>query len=93
MDFEIRRKSEKELELIFDEASTTFVDPLATYILEVDKRAFATYVLDHPIKGPLRLVVRAERGDPVDLVFKAIERLQKEIEEIREHIEKEANKT
>jgi len=92
MDFEILRKNEQELELIFDNTTTTFIDPIVSYILEVDKSAFATYVLDHPIKGPLRLIVRTEKGDPAEVISKAIDKLGEDIEEIGEGIAKEIGK-
>lgn len=87
MEFQVVRKGEHEFELIFDDTSTTFVDPLVTYILEVDKTAFATYVLDHPMKGPLRLIVKTEGEDPIEIITKAIDKLRRDIGEIKWKIE------
>jgi len=68
--------------------STTFVDPLVDRILQEDTTAAASYVVEHYIKGPLRMMVRSSKGDPEELVRKAVDQLTLDIDRVKLDLEK-----
>jgi len=84
----INRKGEDEVEIVFEDVSTTFVDPLVEYILQEDTMAAASYVVEHYLKGPLRMTVKSSKGDPEELIGKAVDKLNAEIDRVKLDLEK-----
>jgi DNA-directed RNA polymerase subunit L len=84
----IDKKGEDEVEIVFEDVSTTFVDPLVDYILQEDTTAAASYVVDHYLKGPLRMTVKGSKGDPEELIGKAVDQLTSDIDRVRLDLEK-----
>jgi DNA-directed RNA polymerase subunit L len=84
----IDKRGGGELDVIFEDLSTTFVDPLVDYILKEDSEASASYVVEHHLKGPLRLTVRSTKVDPEELIARAIDRLVGDIDKVKLDLEK-----
>jgi len=84
----INRKGEDEVEIVLEDVSTTFVDPLVEYILQEDTTAVASYVVEHYLKGPLRMMVKSSKGDPEELIGKAVDKLNADIDRVKLDLEK-----
>jgi len=83
-----KEKGENEIEVLFEDISTTFVDPLVEYILKEKGTEVAAYAVEHHLKGPLRMRVRSSEGEPEDLVARAVDKLVADIDKVRSDLEK-----
>ncbi|MEM0259584.1 MAG: hypothetical protein QW314_07010, partial [Thermoproteota archaeon] len=73
-DVKVIEKNKNEIELIFKEPSTTFLDPLVSYMLKYNEDVLATYSVDHVLVGPARIVIRSKTKPAKEVLFSAIEK-------------------
>jgi len=84
----VNRKEEGEIEVIFEGVSTTFVDPLVDSVLQEDSSASASYVVEHHLKGPLRMRVKSAKQPPEELIARAIDRLISDLDKVKSDLER-----
>ncbi|MGB9758605.1 MAG: RpoL/Rpb11 RNA polymerase subunit family protein [Thermoproteota archaeon] len=85
-DMEVIERSENELELVFKEPSTTFLDPLVSYILKYNEDVLATYSVDHVLVGPARLIIRSKTKPAKEVLISAMEKIMDDLEKMRNEI-------
>lgn len=86
-DIEVIERSENELELIFKEPNTTFLDPLVSYILKYNEDVLATYSVDHILVGPARIIIRSKTKPAKEVLISAMEKIVKDLEKMKNEIE------
>jgi len=82
-------KKNNELEILFDEPNTTFLDPLVTYILKYNDDAYASYSVEHPLTGPARIRIRSKNKQPEALLFDAMDKILSDLECLINELKKE----
>jgi len=82
------KKGDEEVRVVFENLSTTFVDPLVDYILKEDSNASASYVVEHHLKGPLTMTVRSSKSDPRELIARAIDTLVANVDKVKLDLER-----
>ena len=82
------KKVDEEVRVVFENLSTTFVDPLVDYILKEDSSASASYVVEHHLKGPLTMTVRSSKSDPRELIARAIDTLVANVDKVKLDLER-----
>ena len=92
-DLEIVERNENELELIFKEPSTTFLDPIVSYILESNEDAVATYVVDHVLVGPARMIIRSKTKPAKEVLILAMDKIIKDLEKVKNEIKNKNENT
>ena len=82
------KKRNEEVKVVFENLSTTFVDPLVDYILKEDSSASASYMVEHHLKGPLTMTVRSSKSDPRELIAGAIDTLVADVDRVKLDLER-----
>ncbi len=77
----------KELQLEFENGDLTIPDLLAAELRENDGVEFAGVTKDHPETGKPLLVIKSKKSAKSDLA-KAIEKLDKEFEDLKDQLSK-----
>ncbi|MCI4439405.1 hypothetical protein JHC27_06135 [archaeon] len=85
-DVEVIERSEDELELVFKEPSTTFLDPIVSYILKYNEDVLATYSVDHVLVGPARIIIRSKTKPAKEVLISAMEKIMSDLEKVRNEI-------
>ncbi len=73
------KKSAKELELEIVGETETLLNPITEVLLEYDDVDYASYLSDHPESNKRRLYIRVKKGNPVEILKKAVKQLEDEI--------------
>ena len=73
------KKSAKELELEIVGETETLLNPITEVLLEYDDVDYASYQSDHPESNKRRLYIRVKKGNPVEILKKAVKQLEDEI--------------
>jgi DNA-directed RNA polymerase subunit L len=81
MQFSIIRMSKTELEVELDELDPTLTELIAEKLNTYKDVEFAASKWEHPLVGNPKLFVKAKK-DPLKLVEKAIDELEKELKKI-----------
>ena len=75
------RKTSKELELEITGENETMLNPITEKLLENEDVDYASYIADHPESNKRRLYIRVKKGEPVDLLKKAIKQVESELKD------------
>jgi DNA-directed RNA polymerase subunit L len=75
------KKTSKELELEITGENETMLNPIAEKLLENEDVDYASYIADHPESNKRRLYIRVKKGEPVDLLKKAIKQVESELKD------------
>ena len=73
------KKTSKELEIEITGETETILNPIAEVLLQYDEVDYASCMSDHPESNKRRLYIRVKKGDPVNLLNKAIKYLEDEV--------------
>ena len=84
------KKSAKELELEIIGENETLLNPITEVLLEFNDVDYASYLSDHPESNKRRLYIRVKKGDPVDILKKAVKQLEDEIKTFSKSFEEKS---
>jgi DNA-directed RNA polymerase subunit L len=73
------KKTAKELEVEIIGENETILNPIAEVLLQYDEVDYASCMSDHPESNKRRLYIRVKKGDPINLLNKAIKHLEDEV--------------
>jgi len=73
------KKTSKELELEITGENETILNPIAEVLLQYDGVDYASCMSDHPESNKRRLYIRVKKGDPVEILKKAVKQLEGEV--------------
>lgn len=72
------KKTTKELELEIIGENETILNPIAEVLLQNEDVDYASCISKHPESNKRRLYVRVKKGDPVEVLKKAVKQLEDE---------------
>ena len=81
MELKTLKKTSKELELEITGEDETILNPITEILLQNEDVEYASYMADHPESKKRRLYIRVTKGDPQDILKKAVKQLEGEIKE------------
>jgi DNA-directed RNA polymerase subunit L len=81
MKLEKIKKTSKELELEITGENETMLNPITEKLLENEDVDYASYIADHPESNKRRLYIRVKKGEPVDLLKKALKEVESELKD------------
>ena len=76
MKLEKIKKTSKELELEITDENETMLNPITEKLLQNNDVDYASYIADHPDSKKRRLYIRVKKGEPVDLLKKALKEVE-----------------
>ena len=79
MKLEKIKKTSKELELEITDENETMLNPITEKLLQNNDVDYASYIADHPDSKKRRLYIRVKKGEPVDLLKKALKEVKSEL--------------
>jgi DNA-directed RNA polymerase subunit L len=82
------KKTSKELELEITGENETMLNPITEKLLEDENVDYASYIADHPESNKRRLYIRVNKGEPVDILKKAIKQVEIELKEFEKNFSK-----
>jgi DNA-directed RNA polymerase subunit L len=90
MELKTIKKSAKELELEITGETETLLNPITEVLLEFNDVDYASYLSDHPESNKRRLYIRVKKGDPVEILKKAVKQLEDEIKTFSKSFEEKS---
>ena len=87
MELKTIKKTSKELELEITGENETILNPITEVLLENEDVDYATYMTDHPESNKRRLYIRVKKGDPEDILKKAVKQLEEEVKDFSKNFE------
>ena len=85
-DVKVIKNESKELVLEFDDGDTTIPDLIAAELSEMGDVAFTGVTKDHPEVGKPQLVIKTNRKKASEVLEKALENIDAQIDKIKEGI-------
>ena len=79
------KKTSKELELEITGENETILNPIAEVLLQYDNVDYVSCMSDHPESNKRRLYIRVKKGNPVDILKKAVKQLENEVTGFRKN--------
>ena len=79
MELKTIKKSANELELEIIGETETLLNPITEVLLEYEDVDYASYLTDHPESNKRRLYIRVKKGNPEEILKKAVKKLENEI--------------
>jgi DNA-directed RNA polymerase subunit L len=87
MELKTIKKTTKELELEITGENETLLNPITEVLLGYEDVDYASYLSDHPESNKRRLYIRVNKGDPEDILKKAVKQLENEIKTFSKNFE------
>lgn len=81
MELKTIKKTSKELEIEITGEDETILNPITEILLQNEDVEYASYMADHPESKKRRLYIRVNKGDPQDILKKAVKQLEGEIKD------------
>jgi DNA-directed RNA polymerase subunit L len=82
------KKTKYELELEIIGENETILNPIVHTLLDNEDVEYAACMADHPLDNRRRLFIRVNKGDPNDILKKAIQHLSTEIKKLGKNFDK-----
>lgn len=79
MELKTIKKTGKELELEVTGENETMLNPIIQVLLENEDVDYAAYMADHPESNKRRLYLRVKKGNPKEILEKAVKQLEAEM--------------
>lgn len=79
------KKTSKELEIEITGENETMLNPITEKLLEDEDVDYASYIADHPESNKRRLYIRVKKGEPIDLLKKAIKQIESELKDFEKN--------
>jgi DNA-directed RNA polymerase subunit L len=87
MELKTIKKTTKELELEITGENETLLNPITEVLLEYEDVDYASYLSDHPESNKRRLYIRVNKGNPEEILKKAVKQLENEIKTFSKNFE------
>jgi len=88
------RKTSKELELEVTDENETMLNPITETLLKNEDVDYASYITDHPESNKRRLYLRVKKGNPLDILKKAVKQIESELKDFEKNFqEKKTSKS
>jgi DNA-directed RNA polymerase subunit L len=87
MELKTIKKTTKELELEIIGETETLLNPITDVLLDNDDVDYASYMCDHPELKRRRLFIRVKKGNPEEILKKAVKQLEEEMKSFGKDIE------
>ena len=87
MELKTIKKTTKELELEITGENETILNPITEVLLGFEDVDFTSYISEHPESNKRRLYIRVNKGNPEDMLKKAVKQLEDEIKTFSKNIE------
>ncbi len=91
MKLEKIKKTSKELELEITDENETMLNPITEKLLQNEDVDYASYITDHPESNKRRLYIRSKKGEPIDLLKKALKQVETELKDFEKKFSEEAS--
>ena len=79
------RKTSKELELEVTGENETMLNPITEILLKNDNVDYASYIAEHPESNKRRLYLRVKKGEPLDILKKAVNKAESELNDFEKN--------
>jgi len=79
------RKTSKELELEVTGENETMLNPITEILLRDKDVDYASYLTDHPESNKRRLYLRVKKGEPIDILKKAVKQVESELKDFEKN--------
>lgn len=79
------KKTSKELEIEITGENETMLNPITEKLFEDEDVDYASYIADHPESNKRRLYIRVKKGEPIDLLKKAIKQVESELKDFEKN--------
>jgi DNA-directed RNA polymerase subunit L len=87
MELKTIKKTTKELELEITGENETLLNPITEVLLGYEDVDYASYLSDHPESNKRRLYIRVNKGNPEEILKKAVKQLENEIKTFSKNFE------
>jgi DNA-directed RNA polymerase subunit L len=87
MELKTIKKTTKELELEITGENETLLNPITEVLFGFEDVDYASYLSDHPESNKRRLYIRVNKGNPEDMLKKAVKQLEDEIKTFSKNFE------
>ncbi|MEM0466834.1 MAG: DNA-directed RNA polymerase subunit L [Candidatus Thermoplasmatota archaeon] len=87
MKLQILKKTKTELEVEITNEDETILHPITHVLLKNDDVEYASCMADHPLSNKRRLFIRVKKGDPIQILKKAVQYLEDEIKTFGKNFE------
>ena len=77
------KKTSKELKLEITGENETILNPIAEVLLQYDDVEYASCMSDHPESNKRHLYIRVKKGNPADILKKAVKQLEDEVTDFK----------
>jgi len=77
----------KELEIEITGENETILNPIAEVLIQNDDVEYASCMSDHPNSKKRRLYLRVKKGNPSDILKKAVKQLEDEVSDFNKKID------
>ena len=88
MDLKTIKKTKNELELEVINENETILNPIVHTLLDNEDVEYASCMVDHPLSNKRRLFIRVNKGNPKEVLKKAIKQLSDEVKKFSKNFEK-----
>lgn len=87
MELKTIRKTKTELEIEITGEDETILHPITHILLQNKDVEYASCMADNPLAPKKRLFIRVKKGDPEDILKKAVKYLEDEIKQFGKNFE------
>ena len=93
MELKKLKKTSKELELEITGENETMLNPITEKLLQNEDVDYASYIADHPESNKRRLYIRVKKGEPIELLKKALKQVEGELKDFEKTFSNKVNVT
>lgn len=87
MDLKTIKKTKTELEMEVIDENETILNPIIHILSENEDVEYATCMTDHPLINKRRLFIRVKKGNPNEILKKAVRQLGDEVKKFGKNFE------
>ena len=91
MELKKLKKTSKELELEITGENETMLNPITETLLQNEDVDYASYIADHPESNKRRLYIRVKKGEPIELLKKALKQVESELKDFEKTFSTKVN--
>lgn len=87
MDLKTIKKTKTELEIEVIDENETIINPITHILSENEDVEYVTCMTDHPLDNKRRLFIRVKKGNPNEILKKAVRQLGDEVKKFGKNFE------
>ena len=81
------KKTPKELEIEIIGETETLLNPITEVLLQNSDVEYASYMADHPESKKRTLYIKVKKGNPEEILMKAVKQLENEVKNFTKSIQ------